>query len=77
MAYILLMLVKRHGVEENGIWKLLLPFTHKDLAPFMGSTRETVTIEMQKLIKQGVLSGEGQMVTINDLDFLKAASQIE
>ncbi len=77
IAYILVMLAQRHGKEKNGIWEISLPFTHKDLAAFLGSTRETVSVEMQKFVKKGVLTHEQQIVTIHDLGYLKKASQME
>lgn len=77
IAYILLMLAQRHGVAEHGVWKMTIPFTHKDLAAFCGSSRETISIEMQKLVKLGVVQDEQQMLAITDLDYLKTASHIE
>jgi CRP/FNR family transcriptional regulator len=77
IAYILLMLMQRHGKKEDGVWKIAVPFTHKDLGSLMGSTRETVSIEMQKLIKNGVITHEQQLLTIHDVAFLKNASQME
>ncbi|MFH2118492.1 MAG: Crp/Fnr family transcriptional regulator [Candidatus Paceibacterota bacterium] len=43
------------------------PLTHKRIAAMTGITRETASIEMAKLKKQGVLSYRGKQVTIFNL----------
>jgi CRP-like cAMP-binding protein len=77
MAYGLVVLTNRFGVEKDGIWTIPLPFTQKDLAALIGSTRETVSVEMQKLVNEGIITHEKQMLTIKNLDFLKNASHME
>lgn len=77
MAYGLVVLVKRFGVEKDGVWTIPLPFTHKDLAALIGSTRETVNVEMHKLMEKGILTHEQQMLVIKDLAYLKSASHME
>lgn len=46
------------------------PLTHKRIAAMTGITRETASIEMAKLKKDGVLTYKGKQVTIFDMNVL-------
>lgn len=52
----LLMLSQRFGKKEEKTIKIKIPLTHQDLAGFTGMIRETVSLEMKKLQKQGVIA---------------------
>lgn len=45
--------------------------THRLIASMTGLTRETVTLQMLKLKKQGFITGKGKHTRINDIDRLK------
>lgn len=47
--------------------ELPLTFTHQRIAEFIGSTRETVTMAIQKLEKEGILVVKRRKVTIRSL----------
>jgi CRP/FNR family transcriptional regulator, cyclic AMP receptor protein len=42
-------------------------FTHQDIANISGLSREVVTIQMNKLIKKGLISYKNHFIVINDL----------
>ena len=46
------------------------PLTHKRIAAMTGITRETASIEMMKLKKEGILAYKGKEVTIFDMETL-------
>lgn len=48
-------LAHRFGSKSESKMLIPLPFTHKDLASLTGLTRETVTRELDKLIKEGMV----------------------
>ena len=51
-------LVERAGTElDAGASKLKIPLTSQDIADLCGLSRETVTIQLSKLKKSGVISG--------------------
>lgn len=64
LAYIILELESKYGVDEEG--KIHLPFqlTHQDLANLTGMFRETVSLSIQQLKKLGAISSEKQIITI-------------
>lgn len=61
----------RFGKEENG--HILLPFrlTHQRIAEFVGSFRETVTLAINKLEKEGILTMKKGEIVIKDPKKLK------
>lgn len=49
-------LVTRYGVEdENGIYAIELALSHQLIADMVGLTRETASLELSKLKKQGII----------------------
>ena len=48
-----------------------LPATHRTIASMTGLTRETVTLQMLKLKKRGLIAGKGRHLVIKDLDQLR------
>jgi CRP-like cAMP-binding protein len=62
--------------QQDGSLVIDLPFTHQQLASLTGLTRETVSIEMSKLKKQGILDYHGKTITLLDLDKLKALTPV-
>lgn len=59
-------IARRFGVRKDGKIVLPLPLTHQLLADFVGAFRETVTIAMNRLKKEGVLTDErGKIIILN------------
>lgn len=50
---------------------LPLPLTHQRIGEFVGAFRETVTVALNKLTHEGILTAERGQVTILDLEKLK------
>ncbi|RJR23837.1 Crp/Fnr family transcriptional regulator [Candidatus Microgenomates bacterium] len=59
--------------NENGSKNLKpgFPLTHRVVASLTGLTRETVTIQMLKLKKKGLIVGKGRNLMIKDLELLR------
>lgn len=56
LAKYLALLVQRFGTEtSDGIVTLPFPLSHAQLASMVGTTRETMTVQMRQLTKAGVL----------------------
>lgn len=55
VLYLLIKLSDRFGVEEGEFCRIDLPLTHQELANMIGSTRESVTVILNELIKEGVI----------------------
>ncbi|OGH21489.1 MAG: hypothetical protein A2958_01465 [Candidatus Levybacteria bacterium RIFCSPLOWO2_01_FULL_38_13] len=72
IASALLIYSKRLGVKkEGGEIQIPVSFTHKDIANLVGMTRETVSIELKKLIDKGILIRRGKLL------FVKKRSVLE
>lgn len=67
----LLIFAKRFGQKTKGSTLINLKLTEKNLASISGITRETVSREIQKLKKIGLLSYKKSVLTINDLKKLE------
>lgn len=49
----------------------LIPFTHKDLANLVGVTRETVSIEIKRLERKGIIGYQGKNLLIKNKERLE------
>lgn len=61
----------RFGSFDKEPITLPLPLTHQRIAEFIGSVRETVTVAIQRLEKEGVLKVNRGQVMILDLEKLQ------
>jgi DNA-binding transcriptional regulator LsrR (DeoR family) len=51
--------------------KIQVPFTHQEIAEFTGLTRETTSIELNKLKKAGVITCKHKYYTVNTHELTK------
>lgn len=72
-ASILVICGERFGEKLDGKILIPIPLTHKDIANLIGMTRETVTIELNKLEKEKIIERNGHRYCflINDMDKLR------
>lgn len=68
---ILLLFAKTLGKKEGRKTILQVPLTHKDIAALVGMTRETASLELEKLQKKGVISH------VNHLFFIKNIKKLQ
>ncbi|HTW86275.1 MAG TPA: Crp/Fnr family transcriptional regulator [Candidatus Sulfotelmatobacter sp.] len=57
-------LALEHGVPVSGGTKVALRLTHADVASLVGSTRETVSVEIAKLVEAGRLRTAGRSIVV-------------
>jgi len=62
-------LYNKSGDKNTGL--IRVPLTHQDIANLVGSTRETASVYLSELKKEGVISYERKKITIRSLDSLK------
>ena len=77
VASILLICAERFGEKRGNHVEIGVPMTHNDIANLVGMTRETVSIEMKKLEKKGLIAYRGRNLEIADLKKLRKESIIE
>ena len=53
-----------HGVAVGGGTRVELRLTHADVASLVGSTRETVSVEIAKLVEAGRLRHDGRAIVV-------------
>ncbi len=69
-------LAERFGVKTNEKVIIPLPLTHQTISEFVGSFRETVTVAINRLIKDGILEDKRGKIVILDLPKLKTEALI-
>ncbi len=57
-------LAAEHGIETPAGVLVDIRLTHADIASLIGSTRETVSLEMSNLIRAGRIASDGKAITI-------------
>lgn len=71
LGKVLLQLGKEHGVETTKGTVIPLRLTHEDLAKLIGTTRETVTTQLNRFKRMGLVKREGGRFILNE-DQLKS-----
>lgn len=66
LASILLICGKDFGIEKNNEVEIQLPLTHKDIANLVGVTRETVSLELKKFDRKGIIIYNKKIIIIKD-----------
>lgn len=76
LAGLLLKLEREYGQQsEEGIL-ISLPLSRQDLADIVGTSRETVTRELKKMERAGMLAIDRRMITITDREKLESWARI-
>ncbi len=71
VASLLVYLASRFGETEGKEVVIQVPFTHKDVAQWLGITRETASRQIGKIEKKGLISYRNRLIVIKNLKKLK------
>ena len=71
LARTLLQLAQQYGTQDADGMSLRFQLTHEELAHLIGSTRETTSLALGDLERQGVISKQRGVVLIKNLERLK------
>ncbi len=71
LARTLLQLVQKHGESEADGVRIGLKLTHEELAHLIGSTRETTSLALGELERQGLLRKQRGIIIVRDVERLK------
>lgn len=77
VASILLICAERLGIKDGTEIFIPVPLTHQDIARLLGVARETVSIEMKKMQKMGLIDYQGKHLVIKNYQNLKEQSALE
>ena len=72
VASILVICAERFGAKIDGEITIKVPLTHKDVANLIGLTRETTSLEIEKLEKLGIISRKGGFLSVKNIEKLKS-----
>lgn len=71
VLHLLVKLSERFGVEDGNLLRIDLALTHQEVANMIGATRETVTVALNGLAKDGVVQTGRKSILVNP-DLAKA-----
>jgi CRP/FNR family transcriptional regulator len=64
ILHLLERLATEHGVTTDHGTVIDVRLTHADIASLIGSTRETVSLEMSNLVKSGAIAYDDKRITL-------------
>ena len=73
---VLYQLTSEYGETKNNKLIVNFPATHRIIANMVGLTRETTSVQMSKLQKQGIISTKRSQFIVHDLNKLKLLSEL-
>lgn len=71
-ASLLLYLSDKFGERENDAVTIKSPFTHKEIASWIGTTRETASLQLENMKKDGVIKYNRRHLIVTDLHKLQS-----
>lgn len=71
LAQFLIDVINDFGVKGGGVVKIPVELRHRDIASFVGSSREAATIAVNKLKKAGIITHEKHKIVVLNMDKLK------
>jgi CRP-like cAMP-binding protein len=72
---LVLELLDTHGQRTaSGLWEVRLKLSHQELANLIGATRESVTLALGRLQREGLISVQRRMIRVADRAKLAAAA---
>ncbi len=77
VASILMICVERFGEKKGKQILIPISLTHRDLAMLIGMTRETVSIEVKKLERKGIIGYKKHLIVVKNVKKLQIASLID
>lgn len=77
VASIIAICAERFGYPDKEGVVIDVLLTHKEIANLLGIARETVSIEIKKLEKLGIIGYKGRYIVVRDVKALRGESRIE
>lgn len=65
LLHLLINLAEKFGVMDEGMYKIDVPLSHQEIASMIGSTRETVTVVLNDLVKEEKIKTGRMSITID------------
>jgi CRP-like cAMP-binding protein len=58
-------LASRYGIDSSGGRRIALRLTHAEIATFIDSTRETITVQLAELDRKGIIKRQQRAITLS------------
>ncbi len=58
-------LASRYGIDSSGGRRIALRLTHAEIATFIDSTRETITVQLAELDRKGIIKRQERAITLS------------
>jgi len=75
IASVLHQIASEYGETKNNLLVVNFPATHRIIANLVGLTRETTSVQMSKLQKNGIISTKRSQFIVHDINQLKKLSE--
>ncbi|MDF1593874.1 MAG: helix-turn-helix domain-containing protein, partial [Desulfobacterales bacterium] len=76
LAKTIVNLLEDFAVPHGDGYLLKMKLTHQDFADLIASTRETVTVTLNKMKNDDLIEAEGRFLVIPDLERLRRVGEI-
>lgn len=74
---LLLYFARRFGKQEDGVTLISVPLAHREIAAWIGATRETASVQMEALKKKGLIKTRGRQLIIPSIAALEKEGESE
>ena len=74
---LLLYFARRFAAVEDGVTVLSVPLAHREIAAWIGTTRETASVQMETLKKRGLIKTRGRQLIIPSIAALEREGKSE
>lgn len=74
---LLLYYIDNFADTVHGELMLKVPLAHREIASWIGTTRETASLQIEKLQKKGIIATRGRLLVVRDLAKLQQEARVE
>lgn len=65
------------GRQEDGVVVIPMPLSHREIASWIGTTRETVSVQMETLKRRGIIATRGRQLIVPSVAALEKEGESE
>lgn len=76
IVLLLVYFARRFAAVEDGVTVISVPLAHREIAAWIGTTRETASVQMETLKKRGLIKTRGRQLIIPSLAALEREGDI-
>lgn len=77
IALLLSYFAQKYGEKDGADIIIKLPLTHREIASWIGTTRETASLQLEDFKRRGIITTRGRVLIIKDLARLEKEASFE